>query len=267
MSSFYDVSSMGGMIMASGLVTLFCMRGWVEEKWRLLFWMGSITAIFGLFLRLKTQEGKEFFSRGDQRRTWQSFLKYRKDFIAIIIASGFSYATYSMSFTLMNGYIPLVTSLKQTDMMGIHTGLLIMDMCLLPCFGLLAQRFGKEKIMFIGAMSCALTTIPLFVCLKGASLLTATLVRSMIMIFGVAFAAPFHAYKLQRIPPQHRYTLLSLGCVLGSQLIGAPTSSICLWLYQKMGFVWAPGLYLVITGALAASVVYVPSKYPSPRDA
>jgi hypothetical protein len=62
--------------------------------------------------------------------------------------------------------------------------------------------------------------------------------------------------KLERIPPEHRYTLLSLGCTLGSQLIGAPASAICLWLYQQLGYVWAPGLYLAALGALAGLVVY-----------
>ncbi len=256
MSSFYDVSSMSGTLIASGLVTFFCMQGWAETGWRLLFWMGGLTAFFGLFLRLKTQEGKEFQSRAKKWNLMQTLKDHKGALASIIIASGFSYTTYALAFTLMNGYVPLVTSLTKADVMKVNTVLLAIDMLLLPCFGYLAHRFGKEKVMFAGALGSAIGAIPLFYCLNGAGLAMVTIVRLSIVICGVAFAAPYHAWKLELIPPSHRYTILSLGCTFGSQLIGAPTSAICLWLYQKLGYVWAPGLYLMAIGALAGVVIY-----------
>ena len=51
LSSFYGVSSIVGYVIASGLVTLFCMQGHIEETWRVLFWMGGITAIAGFLDR------------------------------------------------------------------------------------------------------------------------------------------------------------------------------------------------------------------------
>lgn len=60
MSSFYALSSMSGIMFALSLVTFFSINGWIQERWRLLFWLGSITAVLGLFLRYKTQEETPF---------------------------------------------------------------------------------------------------------------------------------------------------------------------------------------------------------------
>lgn len=256
MSSFYDISSISGVLIASGLVTYFSIQGWVEENWRFLFWIGSLTAFFGLLLRLKTQEGNEFQIRDKKTDLWQTIKAYKRGVAAIIVTSGFSYATYSMAFTLMNGYVPLVTDLAKADAMKLNTILLVVDMILLPCFGFLAQRIGKEKVMFVGAFCSAFFAIPFFACLQEATMIGVILIRFGIIIFGVAFAAPYHAWKLDQIPPQYRYTLLSLGCTLGSQLIGAPAPAIGLWLYQKLGTIWAPGLYLFLIGVFAGMIVY-----------
>jgi len=84
------------------------------------------------------------------------------------------------------------------------------------------------------------------------------------VILGVVFAAPYHAWAIERVAPEHRYTILCLGSALGSQLIGAPASAISLSLYQMTGWVWSPGIYLGIIGAAACMVIrkYARSKEP-----
>jgi MHS family proline/betaine transporter-like MFS transporter len=128
-------------------------------------------------------------------------------------------------------------------------------MLLLPVFGYLAHRFGKERVMFIGSFWSAVLAIPLFYLVGGASLGMVIAIRLILVILGVAFAAPYHAWALERVAPEHRYTILCLGSALGSQLIGGPASAVSLWLYQLTEWVWAPGLYLVAIGAAACYVI------------
>lgn len=257
-SSFYDASSIGGILIASGLVTFFSMQGYVEEGWRFLFWGGALTAVFGIFLRWKTQDGQEFVASAKSRRTpvWQLATQHKAALVSLILASGFSYTTYSLAFTLMNGYVPLVTSITKAEVMQVNTGLLIFDMMLLPLFGYLANRWGKEKVMLSGAFLSAIGAIPLFYFLDHSSLGTVIGVRVAIVTFGVAFAAPYHAWALEQVPSSCRYTILSLGYTLGSQLIGAPTSAICLWLYKTMKWGASPGLYLLTIALIASYVVF-----------
>ena len=259
MSSCYDASSIGGILLASALVTLISSQGWVLDYWRILFWGGGGTAIFGVFLRALPGERvdvvKSQKSHGD---SLFSVLKLNRGALfSLILASGFSHIIYSVVFTLMNGYIPLVTDLSKDAVMKVNTILLIGDMLLLPFFGYLANRFGKERVMFAGALFSAIGAIPLFALLNQATLCTVIIVRSTLMLFGIAFAAPYHAWAMDRAPPEHRYLILSFGAALGSQFMGAPTSAVCLWLFKVTGWSFAPGIYLALGSLVACRIIYL----------
>jgi MHS family proline/betaine transporter-like MFS transporter len=256
-SSLFDACSIVGILIASALVTFFSHQGYMEEGWRILFWLGGATAILGVILRLKAREGKEFIvSHGEKRMSLLKMLsEHKKPLLLISLAYGFSYTTYSLPFNLMNGYIPLVTKLTKTDVMKDNTTLLIIDMLLLPCFGYLANRWGKEKVMLAGSLGSIVCAGPLFYFLTQGTLEMVFTVRLSIVMLGAAFAAPYHAWAIERVAPQYRFTVLSLAGALGSQLIGAPTAAICLWLYQKLGWVSSPSLYLIVVAALATYAV------------
>lgn len=265
-SSLYGSSTIGGILIASALVTFMSSKGYIQENWRLLFWGGGITAVLGLCLRLAAKDGAEFVKTVERpKENWFFLLgKHRAAFLSIILASGFSYVTYSLAFTLMNGYIPLVTTLSKTDVMKVNTLLLVLDMILLPCFGYLANKWGKERVMLAGVISSIAGAVPLFALLDQATLTTVIGVRLAIMVCGVAFAAPYYAWAIEQIPASHRYRIVSLGGALGTQLIGAPTSAICLWLYKVSGWCAAPGLYLIAAGLGASWAVYRIAKKSAP---
>lgn len=250
LSSLFDATTVGGILIASGLVTFLSMQGWVESGWRYLFWAGGATALLGIYLRLQTEESEEFSSTTFQIK---ELFQHKRAFLAIVLAAGFSYTTYSLAFILVNGYIPIVTSLTKADMMKVNTVLLGLDLFLLPFFGFLAHRFGKEKIMRLGALASCIGAVPLFSLLGPSStLLGVTGVRIFIVVSGIAFAAPYHAWAMEQVPPRCRSTLLCFGYALGSQVIGMPTAAICLWSYKQTGWVGAPSLYFIVValGAL-----------------
>lgn len=266
MSSLYDATSIGGILFASGLVTLMSAQGWVYQGWRILFLAGGLSALFGLFFRFKAMDAAEFRRSAQREKTLSSLKELRFVFLSVVLASGFSYTSYSLAFTLMNGYIPLITSLSKTDVMGVNTALLGVDLLLLPFFGYLASQLGKEKVMLAGAFFSVITAVPLFLMLDAKSTLsTVIVVRLAIITFGVAFAAPYYAWAMEKVSVERRYLILSLGGAIGSQLIGAPAASISLWLYQLLGWNGAPALYLIFVGGGAGLSVYGLIKKSGPR--
>ncbi|MBS0627048.1 MAG: hypothetical protein JSS09_02430, partial [Verrucomicrobia bacterium] len=182
--------------------------------------------------------------------------QYKTSLLLIILASGFSHVTYTLSFTFMNGFIPLITSFSKTKVMLLNTNLLALDMILLPLFGYLAHKLGKEKIMLTGSLCAVFLAIPLFALLPNSSIYDVTFVRTSLIIFGIAFAAPYYAWAIELVPSKHRYLILALGSSLGSQLIGAPSSAICLWLYKITKLTLVPGLYLMASGLFASLALY-----------
>lgn len=237
LSSLYDLSSLGGIMIASLLVTLF------HPHWRLLFWLGGITALAGLLLRVgQTSHLKN--------KPISCLFIPKQALFSIIIASGFSHVIYSFAFTIMTGFVPLITPFSKTDLMQINTVLLLVDMMLLPCFGYLANKWGKEKIMLFGALFSAITAIPLFLLLDNASFITVIGIRLLFVTSGVAFAAPYYAWAIEQVPTHTRYTVLALGSALGSQLIGAPACMVSLWLYKVSHLTFAPAIYLAFISSL-----------------
>ena len=144
LSGLYQSSTMLGITMASlavvGVVTYCDWRGWdsIDPAWRLLYFIGVIVAFCGCVLR-RIPEGNHPLSMSEERilslrdflQRFAEMCRYRtRELIAIIINTGFSYASYSIAFVLMNGFVPLVTSFSKGCMMRMHTALVIGD-----CFG------------------------------------------------------------------------------------------------------------------------------------
>ena len=252
-SGWYDASSVAGMLIGSAFVSMLCAQDAVLDYWRFLFWTGGLPAILGLFLRIRMEDAQEFTKSAKREKPplFQVLYLYKRELFFILLAAGFTYTTYAMAFTLMNGYVPLVTHLKKSDVMQINTWLLLVDMCMLPFFGWLANKFGKARIMVGASILSGIGAIPLFYLLKGADLGMVITIRFYIVLCGVAFAAPYYAWAMEQIAPRYRYTVIAIAGCLGSQLIGAPSSAISLWLYQKTLWAPAPGLYLACVSLLA----------------
>ena len=160
-----------------------------------------------------------------------------------------------MALVLMNGLIPLISTMTKAEVMKINTYLLIFDFCALPFFGLVASRVPREQLMLSASLSVALLSIPLLLSLEGASLIGVIAVRAVLVIFGVAFFAPFHAWAGQLVPQDARYAVISLGYALGYQILGSPTAPLALWCFQKTGMVSSVAWYWMFLGLLSSGII------------
>jgi MHS family proline/betaine transporter-like MFS transporter len=258
LSSIYDASSIFGILFASLAVTLLGYFGNVAINWRYLPLFGVMTTIIGLFIRSTAQEPDT--PRWNNEKIMSIIKKHSKQLGAIILVSGFSYINYFLALTLMNGYLPLISSITKTEATSINTVLLVLDLFMLPIFGFLAQKYSKEKIMLLGIITGMLTYIPLFSILAGATLYTSIIIRIMFVMIGVCFAAPLHHWTQSLVPPNYRFTIVALGYTIGAELLGTPTLAISVWLFKKTNLVMAPAFYAVIIAIPTAFMVYKLSK-------
>jgi MHS family proline/betaine transporter-like MFS transporter len=257
LSGLYGSSTMGGHLLASFGVAILSFYHVIDAGWRFLYLCGSVTAIFACLLRLPQKKGEALSSPAVNFKN--ALWTHRKPLFSIILTSGFASATYSMALVLMNGLIPMVSTLSKADVMQINTYLLIFDFCALPFFGFVASKMAREKLMLVASLGALLFAIPLLASLEGASILTVIGVRICLVIFGVAFFAPFHAWAQQLIHPSCRYAVISIGYVIGAQVLGSPTAAVSLWCFQKTGTLSSVAWYWMLL-ALASSVAIVMGK-------
>lgn len=262
MSSFYSASTIGGILLAAAGVSLLCSLGILEEGWRLLYVVGCMTGCVGVVLRRQVPELKikEISYPFSGAKLFSTFWIHRKALLQIALAAGFSYASYSVALVMINGFLPLISSVTQEQMAQLTTGFLVFDFCALPFFGFVAQKFSRQKVMAAAALSAAIGGVPLFILMEGGSFITILLVRLCLVLIGMGFSAPFHAWSQKLVPATDRYIVISLGYALGSQIIGAPTSAISLWFYGQTGSVASAGIYWVAL-ALISTVVLVRQRF------
>ncbi len=264
LSSLYNASTIGGILLASAGVSVLYFIDSVSWGWRVLYLLGCLTALFGTFLRRNmTIEDTNPIPQFSLKGIFQIFWECRKPLVMIITASGFAYANYSIALVLMNGFIPLVTSFTKAEMAALNTSLLVFDFIALPFFGWLAGKTSREKVMIYAALGAGLSAIPLFMLLQGASLAILIFVRICLVLFGVAFFAPFHAWAQQIVPKAHRYIIISFGYAMGSQLLGGPTAAVSLWLYQQTGVVSSAAWYWLALGIVSGLFILKSSQRKS----
>lgn len=247
LSSCYNASTVGGILLASLGVSLLSQYGNVESGWRVLYLIGCITAFFGCMVRRKIPDvpnpsRASSFSK-NLLNLAKVFWVQKKVLLSIMVISGFSYASYSVALVLLNGFVPLVSSLSKSQMMGLNTSLLVLDFCALPFFGFLSSKISREKIMLFSSLGVIAIALPCFQLLEGASLGLVIGIRVSFVLLGVAFSAPFYSWAQHLIPASHRYALISFGYALGSQLLGGPTAAVSLWLFKTTGSVLSASLY------------------------
>lgn len=267
LSSIFNSSTIGGILLASAAISLLTFFDVIEGGWRFLFLLGTLTAVFGLIVRKKLPEetAKEVtVSRVCFRKL---FWEYKRPLLILIISSGFNYANYSIALVLINGYVPLVSSVSKEQMIHLNTALLVLDFFALPLFGYLSSKISREKMMIAASMSVVVLAFPLFNLLINGSMFSVIMVRIILVVLGVAFSASYHAWAKQMIPKEHRYTLISFGYAVGSQLLGGSTAAISLWIYHKTGMASSICWYWMVLAAICSiTLLSVQKPYPVKRE-
>lgn len=251
-SSLFDAVGILGILFASGAAALVSGS---HFSWRWLFWVGAAAGAAGLAIRFF---GRETAPSQKSEPLLPLLWRCRKEIGRIALVAGFSYANYYLLTTFMNGFLPLVSSISRQEALEMNTLLLAFDFLLLPLFGWISAKAGKEKTM-IAAVLLAIPAVPLLMGLtEGASLFTAASIRMSLTCIGVALAAPYHAWALETAPVQHRYLISAVGAAIGSQAIGAPVPAMALWLYQKTGLAEAAALPVIAAAFGAAFSLAAP---------
>lgn len=252
LSGLYSMSAIGGHLLASWGVYALSQYSSINPGWRLLYLFGCITALFGCMIR-RVPSHPYTNMRPTIAGLKNTLLLNFKPLVILILNAGFAYATYSMALVLMNGLLPLVSSITKAEAMKINSYLLILDVCALPLFGYAASKISREKLMLCVALATVCLAIPLMMALPNASFACIIAIRVVLVLLGVAFFAPFHAFAQTLVPAHCRYAVISLGYAIGAQLLGSPTAAISLWCFQKTGMIASIGAYWMLL-ALASSI-------------
>ena len=269
-SSWFGISTMLGLLLASGVSALVLHSPAYHKYWRVAFWLGSCTGIAGYLLRCyQAAEEKNKAQQANYTHrafTLSSLWKHKATFLRIIPAFGLSYMTYYIPFVFMNTFIPLITTITTADMMKLSTAFLIVDTLLFPITTHCIKKCKITKAMLIVTLGLASTIMPLWYRLPGASLFYVSLVRLFIVVCGVAYAILINVWcknVLQDSPA--KYTIVGLGQAFGGAIVGKASPAICLYLWHSTKQPLAIAGYIALCAVLAAWAI-LSQDQATPRD-
>src|SRR3990167_7222898 len=255
-SYYYQSSSTVGAVVASGIVTLLLLFS-LPEAWRFCFWIGGVVGGFGYFLRrYETAPAKTYTLKESPFSHFTSFWTYKADIFRVALATAFGYVTGTIPLVFMNSFVPLITPITLDVMMVFNTILLGVIIVGTPLIGRITGKFSEEKVMSLASSVLALTIVPLFAYLPGASLEYVIFVRVWIVFWGVVFMCPMNFWFKSLFPPREQYLLVGVGGAVGATTIGRSLTPLCLWLWDTTKLSYSPALYLALLMGIVAYVIY-----------
>ncbi len=262
-SSLYEMSSIAGMILASAFLSLLLAFRCPENTWRLLFLIGALPGWVGCFLRRRLSDEKK--SAPANGIPPISFPKALLPFTAIFLVTGFSCANYNIMFTMLTGYLPLITPSSPLSLSLWHTVMSLSDFCLLPFFAFLARKKSPKNILIPPLFFSILLTPFLFYVLDNKMPYMILLCRSLFILIGIAVAASYQFWIVSIVPlGKHRFYIIALAKALGSQWLGSPAISGSLWAIQQTGHNGAPAIYSALIAAAALGSLFLLRTSESP---
>lgn len=252
----------GGMLLGSALAaiitSLLSQTQLHDFGWRIPFLFGALIGIIGLWLRRGMDEEK--FSSDNKNTNNKTPLaefwaNYKLPAIKIMLLSwAFGVSVY-LIFIFLPTYLHTFHNVKLSDALSAHTIAIIFLMLIIPLFGILNDRIGRKKVLFMSLIGFVVLSIPLFDLMFNNtfySILTAMLVFA---VFEAMFQAVMPALMTEVFPAKVRYTGLSVSYNFSLAIFGGTTPLLCTWLVKVSGGnVWMPAYYLIATCIIAIIV-------------
>lgn len=251
-SSYYLISTMGGMLVASGVATWVSASSDPSYYWRFPFFASILTGAVGLFLRFLLKDVQNL-PKGQETKGLEIIKINKSKLIRIIIVSSFSHMTYVIPFVFFNTFIPILhPNITNTTTLFQNTLLLVLDVTLLLICGRITDKMSYSKWMASMSFVLFLTIIPAFYLLSSSSMNVIIAVRLWIIIIGVGFVTPLKAWFFKILSGQEKYLVLGVGYAIGAEFLGRSTTAICLFLWYEFGLI-GPAIYIALL-SLAATI-------------
>jgi MHS family shikimate/dehydroshikimate transporter-like MFS transporter len=255
-----------GLILATGIVSILSQtmdnetfRTW---GWRIPFVFSVVLVLIGLWVRSSMEESKEFVEKVEKTHhrarlpIVEALLKHPKSFLLIIalrlaeLFTMYIVTAFALSYSTSNLGMPRQFFLN----IGLLVG--VVSVITIPCFALLADRFGRRRIYIIGAVVGLLSAVPFFLALDARSTLW-------IVVFAVMLANVAHDMVVSVQQPmftelfgtEYRYSGAGVGYQVASVVGGGFTPFIAVGLVSLAGGSWHPVAGYLAIGCLLSLVV------------
>ncbi|GAB3058807.1 MFS transporter [Sediminivirga luteola] len=262
--SFNQVSTAGGFLLASGVVTGLTtilddeqMLAW---GWRIPFLLGALTGIAAIVLRYGMKDTPAFREEKAKDNVVKAPLTVaiKTQFPAIVRGFGFT-VVWTVAYFFFLTYVP--TFLSST--VGVDPGfarfsnfiVLIYFMLLIAPFGLLSDRIGRKPLLLVGSGGFLLLSFPALYLMTTGSHALILVAQFVIATILAAFSGAGIAALSEFFPTNVRYSALGIGYNFSVMAFGGTAPFIGTAVVSATGVALSAALLPTVAGLITLIVI------------
>jgi MFS family permease len=241
--------------------------------WRLVFFMASVSAFLGLFMRWRYRSlffsHHQHLSQPNLFKQWIDMLKNpikRRKIMGVSALIAFDTLTYHLAFSTFHLITPLITNTTFLNNIMYNNFLVVLEFIIFFCVLRLLKENSMYRLFWM-IMVGYIALVPLsFSFIHYFSLPCFFIMRMMLVMMGCLYAIIYRVIVYSHCHRHHHYSLYGLCYILGGEILGKQGANLYLWDLKSHHFPYWLSFYIVVVGG---SCLYSASsllKSPPPHD-
>jgi len=243
------------ILMLSSTMTEESFSGW---GWRLPFLLALPLALFGVWIRSKTDESDAFKSA--QSGKTKDFSPIREAFgenklrmVQVIFVMGLTAMGFYFLSAYFVSYVQTTGNLSREQSLLANAAALALYAVLLPIGGRIGDRVGRKPMLICGSAALAVLAVPCFMLVTSGSLPLALLGQALFVVPLCLYGGGCYTFFVEIFTTKTRFTSAAVSYNVAYAVFGGTAPLIGTALVAGTGVPSAPGYYM----AAAAVVVFL----------
>ncbi|MEV0700282.1 MFS transporter [Saccharopolyspora sp. NPDC050389] len=242
------------------LVTLLPSEAFLSWGWRVPFLLSAVLLMIGLYVRLSVVESPVFREAAaaaeSQAQPKVPALQLLRQPRALVLACAAGIGPFALTALTSSHIIAYATGLgyQMSDVMRALLFTVSVSIVCIPLFSALSDRFGRRRVVMVGAVGTVLFALPLYAMVDSGSVVVMTVGLMIAQVLQNLMYSPLAPMLSEMFGTRVRYTGVSLGYQLASLLGAGFTPLIATSLVAATG---GSSLPLTAIAALSAAITIV----------
>lgn len=238
--------------------------------WRIPFLLALPLALFGLWIRSKTEESeafKEVMAKHEHKEyspIREAFRENRVRMLQVI----FVMALTAMGFYFLSGYfvsyVQVTGNLSREQSLLANAVAMALYAVLLPIGGIIGDRVGRKPMLITGAAALAVLAVPCFMMVTSGSLPLAIAGQLLFVVPMCTYGGGCYTFFVEIFTTETRFTSAAISYNVAYALFGGTAPFIGTMLVSATGLKSSPGFYMA-GAAVIVLLLLVFTRVPETR--
>ena len=232
--------------------------------WRIPFLFGLVVGIGGYVLRQQMVETIAI-ERRERAPIAETLQDHWRTVLGFAGLSVFNAVGFYVSFVFLVSWLQTADHIAPARALEINSFSMAILLAVVVASGLLADRFGRKRLLILATVLGFIGALPLFWLLNHPSAWLAQLGQlGLVLIVGL-YGGTQPALLVEAAPLRVRCTAVSLGYNISFGVIGGLTPLVASWLVARTGDEIAPGFLMMVAAAVTyLTILRFPETYRAP---